>query len=81
MFPYDAAAGRGGGRARGAVLGAALGASIGVPAGMLQDYLVTLLPPEQQQERRARLSQTETIIAGESESARRSNQNRIKCGF
>ena len=47
------------------MLGAALGASIGVPAGMLHDYLVTMLPPEQQRERYMRIQQTEEIVAGQ----------------
>jgi hypothetical protein len=54
-----------GSRGRGAVLGAALGASIGVPAGMLQDYLITMLPEDQQRQRQLRVQQTESIIAGE----------------
>jgi hypothetical protein len=64
-----------GSRGRGAVLGAALGASIGVPAGMLQDYLVTLLPEDQQRERQKRVQQTESIIAGEGKAINR--QRRI----
>lgn len=52
-------------RGRGAILGAALGGSIGVPAGMLQDYLVTLLPEDQQRQRQLRVQQTEAIILGE----------------
>lgn len=47
------------------MLGAALGASIGVPAGMLQDYLITMLPEDQQRQRQLRVQQTESIIAGE----------------
>jgi hypothetical protein len=54
-----------GSRGRGAVLGAALGASIGVPAGMLQDYLFTMLPEDQQRQRQLRAQQTESIIAGD----------------
>ena len=49
------------------MLGAALGASIGIPAGLLQDYLVTLLPPDHQKQRQLRMQQTESIIAGEGE--------------
>lgn len=56
-----------GSRGRGAVLGASLGASIGVPAGMLQDYLITMLPEDQQRQRQMRVQQTESIIAGEGE--------------
>lgn len=63
---FLAVSGKGiGTRGRGAVLGAALGGSIGIPAGMLQDYLVTLLPEDQQRLRQVRVQQTEAIIAGE----------------
>lgn len=54
-------------RLRGAILGAALGASIGVPAGLLQDKLVEMLPVDQQLQRRRRIQETETIIAGNGE--------------
>ncbi len=62
-----------GSRARGAVLGAALGASIGVPAGMLQDYLITMLPEDQQRQRQLRVQQTESIILGEGRERRQTN--------
>jgi hypothetical protein len=54
-------------RLRSVVLGAALGGSVGVPAGMLQDKVAALLPPEQQERRWRQLQQTEAIIAGTGE--------------
>lgn len=65
-----------GGRSRGAVLGAALGASIGIPAGLLQDYLVTMLPPDHQRQRQLKLQQTEDIIAGQGEKERKKERKR-----
>ena len=70
-----------GGRSRGAVLGAALGASIGIPAGLLQDYLVTMLPPDHQRQRQLRLQQTEDIIAGQGKKERKTILSKTSIPF
>lgn len=52
-------------RVRSIVLGAALGGSIGVPAGFLQEKIVTMLPPEQQEARQIRTEKMEKLLRGE----------------